>query len=262
MPSGPTAPIGPPVDSLERVLEFIRTVLSRTADELRPIDAGWVAGTPSLPAVWGVNQVWVAQPMTFETLVELADRELAGLPYLHIAVEHQDSGPGLEKTIRAAGWDVERVVIMILSAEPDREVDTSAVIQAGSGEVLDLMTRWHAEGRELGAAELAQLTEYSRREAEACGDRLLGVRGSDGQLVAITKLRSGGAIAQVEDVYTVPEARGRGFGRALVTRAVELARQGGHELIFIEADDLDWPKQLYGQIGFRPVGRLWQFHRG
>jgi GNAT superfamily N-acetyltransferase len=253
----PPSPSG--VDSLDRVLEFIRSVLGRTADAMRPIEAGWVASTPSLPAVWGVNQVWVAQPMTFEALVELTDRELAGLPYLHIAVAHQDSGPGLEQAFRAAGWDVERVVIMILSAEPDREVDTSAVIEASSGEVLELMTRWHGEGRELGAAELAQLTEYSRREAEACGDRLLGVRSSDGQLVAITKLRASGSIAQVEDVYTVPEARGRGSARALVTRAVELAR---HELIFIEADDLDWPKQLYARVGFRPVGRLWQFHRG
>jgi GNAT superfamily N-acetyltransferase len=92
-------------------------------------------------------------------------------------------------------------------------------------------------------------------------DRLLGVRSGDGRLVAVSKLRSDGRTAQVEDVYTVPEARGRGFARALISRAVELARDGGHGLIFIVADDDDWPKLLYGRLGFRSVGHLWQFHR-
>jgi GNAT superfamily N-acetyltransferase len=240
----------------------MRTMLARTADEMRSTPAGWVARTPSLPAVWAINQVRVAKPMTFETLVELADRELAGLRYLHITVEDQDGGPGLEEAFRAVGWHVDREVMMVLSAAPDRTFDTGNVIAPGADEVLELMTRWHGEGREISEDELVQLTEYSRRETEACGDRLLGVRGGDGRLVAITKLRSDGVTAQVEDVYTVPEARGHGFGRALVTRAVELARAGGNELIFIDADDYDWPQHLYAQIGFRPVGRLWQFHRG
>ncbi len=249
------------VDSLDRVLAFMRTVVGRTADELRPIGAGWVARTPSLPAVWSVNHVHVARPMTFETLVELADQELAGLHYLQIEVEHQESGPGLEEAFRAARWKVDREVLMVWSAAPDRDVDTSIVIEPDEDEVLELMRRWHGESHEVGDDELEQLTEYSRREAEACGDRLLGARSSDGQLVAITKLRSDGGTAQVEDVYTVPEARGRGYGRALVTRAVELARDAGHELIFIGADDYDWPQHLYAQVGFRPAGRMWQFHR-
>ena len=51
------------------------------------------------------------------------------------------------------------------------------------------------------------------------------------------------------------------FARALVTRAVSLAREAGHELTFIVADDNDWPKQLYARIGFEPVGYAWLFHR-
>jgi GNAT superfamily N-acetyltransferase len=150
---------------------------------------------------------------------------------------------------------------MILSAAPDREVDTSIVTDAGEDEASEMMRRWYGEDEpDPGAVD--QLVEFSRREARACADRLLGIRSSNGQLVAISKLRSDGAVAQVEDVYTAPEARGRGFGRAVVTRAVQLARDAGHELIFIPADDNDWPKQLYARIGFRPLGRLWQFHLG
>jgi GNAT superfamily N-acetyltransferase len=249
------------VDLLGRVFEFLRANLARTADELRPIEAGCVVSSPSLPAVWSINHVRVALPLEFESVVDLADRQMDRCRYVQIVAENQETGPALEEAFRAARWKTERELLMILSATPDREADTSLVIDAGPDEVTELMRRWYSED-ERDAVALAQLVEFSRRETRACRDRLLGVRSSDGQLVAISKLRSDGRTAQVEDVYTAPEARGRGFGRAVVTRAVELARDAGHDLIFINADDNDWPKNLYARIGFRPLGHLWQFHHG
>jgi GNAT superfamily N-acetyltransferase len=240
-------------------MAFLRANLAKTADEAWASEAGYVVLAPSLPAVWSVNQVRVALPLGFAALVALAEEQLASIPYVHIVLENQESGPALEEEFRAAGWKAERESLMLLSAEPDREADTSVVIDAGEDEVAEVMRRWYGEDR-LRASELDQLTDFSRRESRACGDRLLGVRSIDGALLAITKLRTAGRTAQVEDVYTTPEARGRGFARALVTRAVELAQAGGHDLIFITADDNDWPKQLYARIGFRPLGRLWLFH--
>jgi GNAT superfamily N-acetyltransferase len=248
--------------SLDRVLAFILGMLVRTADEVRPIEAGWVARTPSLSRVWGVNAVIVRQRLSFEALVALADEQLSDLDYRQLAVENQHAGPELEDAFRAAGWKVDREVLMVLSTRPDREADTTVVIDADEASVLELMRRWHAEGRDVGADELAQLVDYSRREASACGDRLLGVRSGDGRLVAAAKLRSDGRTAQVEDVYTVPEARGRGYARALVSHAAALGRQAGHDLVFITADGYDWPQLLYGRIGFRPIGGRWLFHRG
>lgn len=248
-------------ETLARVFAFVHTNLARTADELRPIEAGCVVRSPSLPAVWSLNQVRVALPLGFESLVELADQQLAGCRYLQIVVENQDAGPALEDEFRAASWKTERELLMILSAAPDRDVDTNIVTDGGEDEVAAVMGRWYGED-ESDRDALGQLVEFSRRETRACGDRLLGVRSPNGHLVAISKLRGDGHTAQVEDVYTAPEARGRGFGRAVVTRAVELARDAGHEVIFITADDDAWPKELYARVGFRPLGRLWQFHRG
>lgn len=245
---------------LERALAFMRAGMATTADEFRSIEAGIVATTPSLPAVWAVNQVRVTEPLTFEELTDLADRELAGCEYRQIAVEHQKTGAEVEKSVRAARWKVERDVLMILDGPADRPADTSVVDDAGEDEMLALMRRWY-EHDEPTPTEVEQLVEFGHREARALGDRLLGVRSGDGRLVAITKLRSDGSTAQVEDVYTVPEARGRGFARALVSRAVELARDGEHDMTFIVADDEDWPKLLYGRLGFRSVGHLWHFHR-
>jgi predicted GNAT family acetyltransferase len=248
-------------DGLARVLGFLRANLARTADELRAIEAGGMVSSPSLPAVWSVNQVRVALPLGFESIVELADQQMQRCRYLHIVLENQDTGPALEEEFRAANWKTERELLMVLSAPPDRDADASNVIDAGEAEVAEMMRRWYGEDV-LDPRALDQLVEFSRRESRACGDRLLGVRSSDAQLVAISKLRGDGRTAQVEDVYTAPEARGRGYARALVTRAGELARDMGHDLIFITADDNDWPKELYARIGFRPLGRLWQFHLG
>jgi ribosomal protein S18 acetylase RimI-like enzyme len=254
-------PAIPRAESLPRALEFMRAVLVGTADETRPIPAGLLVSTPSLPAVWSANQLRVIEPMSFEEILRLADGQLPDLGYVDIAIEHQDAGPTLEPAFRAAGWKVERDVVMILSAPPDRPADAGVVVEPGEEEVMDLMARWYAEDPGPTRQERLQLVEYSRREARVHGDRMLGVRSSDHQLVAMSKLRSDERTAQVEDVYTVPEARGRGYARALVSRAAELAQAEGAGLTFIVADDNDWPKRLYGRIGFRPLGHVWHFHR-
>jgi ribosomal protein S18 acetylase RimI-like enzyme len=246
--------------SLERALAFMRAATAATADVARPIETGIVVRTPSLPAVWAVNQLRVTEPLTSEELVELAEEQMAGFDYRHVTVEDQRTGPGVEQAFRAAGWKVERDVVMVLSGPADRPIDTGVVDDAGEDEVLELMRRWYGADAPT-TNEIDQLIDYGRRDSRALGDRLLGVRSGDGRLVAITKLRSDGGTAQVEDVYTVPEARGRGFARALIGRAVELARDGGQDLVFIVADDGDWPKLLYERLGFRRVGFLWQFHR-
>ena len=91
---------------------------------------------------------------------------------------------------------------------------------------------------------------------------LFGAYGRHGTLAAIAMLYSDGVVAQVEDVYTVPEERRRGYARALVTKATEVARAAGHELVFIVADADDWPQRLYRRIGFVHPVRAVPVHGG
>lgn len=254
--------MAPGQDSFQRALRFMRRTAELTADEIRPLHAGFAARSPSLPQVWTANHVHIIEPVTFEELVALADEHLADLPYRHVALDDDGTGRRLEPRLRAAGWKLEREVLMALLRPTDRDVDTSMVIEAGEEEMLALMERWHLEGpSELDQAGLGQLAEYGRREHRARGDRTFAIAGEDGRLAAMTKLRTGDGLAQLEDVFTAPEARGRGYGRALVAHAAAVAREAGHGLIFIVADDDDWPKQLYGQVGFDPIGWTWSLHR-
>ncbi len=159
------------------------------------------------------------------------------------------------------GWNVDREVFMALMGRPTREVSAEAVVELTDEQTTTLMRRWLNE-RQPGVAtsRLDQVDDYSRREAKLWSERSFGILDGTGAPVALTKLRSRRGTGWVEDVYTVPEARRRGFARTLVTYATSLARSAGHELVFIIADDNDWPKHLYESIGFRPVGFSWAFY--
>ena len=167
----------------------------------------------------------------------------------------------LAKEFGANGWAIERDVFMALEESADREVDGTNVIGLSETDMLALMRRWVTEEHPGITVGLDQVEEYHRREGRFWEERSFGVLGSDGTPAAITKLRYNGTTAWVEDVYTVPEARGRGYARTLVTHAAELAISEGHDLTFIIADDDDWPKHLYEKVGFRPIGRTRTFHR-
>jgi GNAT superfamily N-acetyltransferase len=152
---------------------------------------------------------------------------------------------------------------MVFTGELDHSLDTSTVVESEEADALGLMTRWVGEDEEFrGQQELIrQIVEGARRTWAGRKGRHFTVRGRDGSVLGMTTLFSDGAIAQVEDVYVAPEARGRGFGRVLVTHAVRQALEARHELVFIAADHEDWPKDLYAKVGFTPVAQVWSFHR-
>jgi GNAT superfamily N-acetyltransferase len=250
-------------DSLDAMLRFTRRTTELTADEVREIDSGWIVSTPSLSVAWGLNHVRLASAISFADAIEIADEAQAHLSYRQVVLERDAVNSGIEAAFVAAGWKAERDLLMELVNPSDREVDTGSVVESGEDAQLELGRRWTLEeAPETKPEDMSQLLEFWRRESRARGDRGLGIASADGRgMAAKAKLRSDGSTAQVEDVYTVPEARGRGYARALITRAIALAKAEDHELIFIIADDDGWPKQLYRRIGFEPVGRVLHFHR-
>jgi GNAT superfamily N-acetyltransferase len=244
------------------VLEELRRTLGSLTDEIRPVGPGWVARSRSLPLVWSLNQLRITEPITFAAASALADECLAGLPYRHILVEDEPTAARLEGSFRAAGWMVDRDVLMALAEPPDRVVDTGSVVALNEEQMLALMRRWLMEERpDISAAGLDQVEEYNRREGRVWNERRLGIVDRHHGPTAITKLRVHQTTAWVEDVYTVPDARGRGHARALVSHATALAESERCRLTFIVADDNDWPKNLSARVGFRPVGHTTTFHR-
>lgn len=248
-------------DAFERTADFLRRGLESIADSVRPIDGGWLVLTPSLPQVWNLNHIRLVAPMDYKAALERAEEDLAALPFRHLVADSDALGQALASPLRREGFEIEREVVMAATGRPQKRARSAPVIEPDEQAMMAIERRWYGEDSRVTADAVEHLLEAAKREQRAWHERHFGIIGDDGNLAAITKLRSDGRTAQVEDVYTVPEARGRGFASTLVSHALSQARQGGHAFVFIDADDCDWPKHLYARLGFEPVGRRWVFHK-
>ena len=75
-----------------------------------------------------------------------------------------------------------------------------------------------------------------------------------GEPVAAASLFEGAGVAGVYNVATVPEARGRGIGRAVTATVLAEAVARGHRLAVLGSSDLGFP--VYRRLGFTEVSRL------
>lgn len=237
-------------------------VLSGSVSRYR---SAWGVRTPSLPQVWTLNELHVTGAVPVEEVLALADTHQEGMSFRHVEVSDETAARAFEEHARAEGWTVDREVVMVL--EP-RTVpsDPEGIVVLDEGEAMGLMRRWLAEDfPTMSDAVRGQLEEYCLGEGRLWGEQVLGRLDAQGRPSAMTKLRLSGGAAWVEDVYTVPEERGKGHARRLVARTAALACENVHGhaagIVFIVADDDDWPKHLYEEIGFRPVCRSWTFHK-
>ena len=252
--------VAEPIDVLGRISTHTRTTLERLAGRVSEFDDGFAVRTDALPLVWTLNQVRFVGPTTPAAVIAQADRFQDDLPFRHVVVEG-DCGASLVDPLAAEGWWAERDVVMAMTRPIDREVDTSGVVELSESQMLGLMRAWLLEEREgVTDAGLDQVTQYNRLEGALFNETRLGIVEHETAL-AVTKLRAGDGIAWVEDVYTIPSARGRGLARSLIAEALSRAWRTQPTFAFIFADDDDWPKHFYSRAGFAPVGHNYAFHR-
>jgi ribosomal protein S18 acetylase RimI-like enzyme len=155
--------------------------------------------------------------------------------------------PGFE------GWQVHRSVVMVKKRPAETDADTASVLEVDES-ALRPARRAHLESYPWATPELiAQLLDAKvllrRWQSVRCFARV-----EDGEIASFADLYTAGAGAQVEDVATLPQYRGRGYAKAVVARAVEEAHAAGAEFVFLVAMEDDWPKELYRRLGFDTVG--------
>jgi GNAT superfamily N-acetyltransferase len=168
------------------------------------------------------------------------------------------AGSRLAPSFASEGWEVDHLVFMVQRREPDRE-SIVAVEECTFEEIRPLTVEidLHSHGTTtLESAEM--LADFRGTLVDALDARFFASR-VDGELAGSCELYVHGDVAEIEDVHTLERFRGRGVARAVVGRAISEARNGGADLVFLFADDVDWPKELYAKLGFDPVSRFWQF---
>jgi putative acetyltransferase len=63
-------------------------------------------------------------------------------------------------------------------------------------------------------------------------------------------------VCELRKMYLRPEARGRGLGRAMLTRCLDVARQLGYKHMYLETrQSMREARRLYERNGFAPIGK-------
>ena len=247
---------------LARALGFARHQLRRSCERSVVHPFGEAFLHAGLPRAYVLNSLHVDAEVDADQLVVALEALYVGYLHRRAVVEREDTGARLAGALGRRRWVVERDVYMALRRPRDR-----AAVPGLAHEV-------DAERHQVAEAASVREEPYGR-DAEVV-EQLVGMRAAlargversrffvgtaDGVDAAVTTLYSDGVTAQVEDVATLRDYRGRGLARATVSAAIDAALEMDHELVFIVANDEDWPKDLYGRLGFDPIGRAWTLTR-
>jgi ribosomal protein S18 acetylase RimI-like enzyme len=243
----------------ERTVRFWRELQERLSTRREEFAWGTAYLDEAFPLRYDANHLWIDAPAPAAgvgDLVAEADRILggAGLAHRKVMVAREEYGAAWSMGLGERGYRISRLLTMALGPEPGEAVDTSAVEVVGFAEARAAIETANAREPYGTSGEVVrQLTDYHGKLERELGCRFYVAR-ADGEIGAFCELYGLGSIAQVEDVNTLEEFRGRGLAKAVVSAAVRDARADGADLIFLYADADDWPQHLYGRLGFRPLG--------
>jgi ribosomal protein S18 acetylase RimI-like enzyme len=231
-----------------------------TSTRLEPSPFGTALYNDDFPSYWDGNFLRVDRPgdATAGQLIAEADRLFEGFGHRTIVVPDESAGARWAATFGGDGWEVDRLVFMAQRREADRASDLP-VEECTFDHVSPLMLETNLASHGGMTREAAETNVDIRRLfVDVTGTRFFVAR-AEGVLAGFCELYVHDGVAELDNVHTLEAFRGRGIARAVVGHAIRQARAAGADLVFLIADDADWPKDLYTKLGFDPVGRFWQF---
>ena len=243
---------------LRRALELVATG-DMGGERTEPSRFGLAVFDGRVPLRYDSNYLLVEELPGSVSAEELAG-EAGRVDRPMIMVRDQPTGARLAPGFAALGWQLHRGLLMAHRRPSDRTAPTELV-----REVDEAALRPARRGQLTGypwatPAVVEQLLDAKLLIARAVRARFFAVV-VGGQVVTYTDLYDDGRTAQIEDVATLAEHRGHGYASAVVLRALQEARQSGCDLVFLAADEDDWPKALYRRLGFDDLGRYVKFIR-
>lgn len=237
------------------------SIRQRAADEVVPVTGGVAMRTAAFPKRRSANLLVVSGPASADEIDADAERVLGGWGLGHrvawlLGAEHAQAAAALA----GRGWSVDAEVTMAARA-------AASHVPAGVGEVgaeallpLWLATRQHRHA-DITADEIGQMLGSHAATGAVTDVRFIAVR-VGGDPVAAAVLKIDGATALFGPLDTLPTARRRGHGDALLAAALDTAARAGCDLVALDALADDWPRHWYARRGFAEVGRTWSAHRG
>lgn len=249
----------------ERAIAFKRAMRTGCADRVIPFRFGHAYFNSRFPRIWELNVVAVEAHGEVDPGEVASDAELlhtdAGHAHRRVSASDDRIGAACEPFLTRLGWESERLVVMVYRGPGERTAGDIAVDEVTAGDLREFRREIARDAPWAESDEVEEmLLDAALLWSEAGSGRHFAVR-EKGEVVSATDLYSDGRTAQVEDVATSPDNRGRGLASAVVLRAVEEAVASGHDFVFLTASDGSWPKELYARLGFEPIGHTWSFLR-
>lgn len=255
------------MDVLARSVDFERAWLRAQATRVTPVEVdgheiGHLLLTEHAARVRDHNAVILHAhaPVAADTLVDVVDDQLAahGLDHGRIYCTTPGDADRLRDGMTHHGYEAADTMVMrwsgsVLAAPL---VDGVDLVVADAG----LVARWTravVATRTPEGDEIEDFVRLTARQHELGVNFLVATL--DGDPVGGVRVYLGDDVAQVEELDVLEPHRGRGLARALLARALLLARP--RRLVFLTSDPDDWPTGWYGRLGFQVVGRSTGFSR-
>jgi GNAT superfamily N-acetyltransferase len=221
-------------------------------DVVEPWAHGCVLRSPLAPDWWDANMVRLEGPdpgLSAQELMAAVDDLQSDLQNRLILIEDEAAGARLRDAFADAGWETERLVMLLRDGPPPEA--PADVAEAPYADTRALRLEWHHSS---DWGDEALHLDSAEAVAVRIGTRAFVARGSDGAPVGFCSLFSAVDAAEIDQAYVTPAARGQGLGARLIAGALAA---GGHHTNWIAADDEDRPKALYQRLGFEPA---WKWH--
>ena len=230
----------------------------------RVVETPWgaVVSDARFPTIWDVNyaRVDAERDVRLSDVRAPLDRELArtGARHEHVVCFWPELQTGLLGELGRGGnrisWD-----IVMIHRGGDPEPPAVAVEEV---EQFD-DAFWRAVRTSLAAfdvtepASLDQLMRLEREVALPDGKRWFAIRRSSGEEpLGLGALIEHEGVGYLDHIVTVPQARKRGYGSAMVRKIVQVARDDGMRRITLLADRGGKPADLYRRLGFEDLTYL------
>ena len=239
---------------LERIHAFSRGILERSSTLELEHSFGTAYFNEHFPQIWDMNYLLVdgTPEIDERKLIEEAEELHSRLGHSHrqICFEHLEAAPR-GGWMERAGYTRERILWMVHENDTARLENARPAVELEPHESrVARASYWKSTPSAPATQQLVDKIEVTAKAT----DLLIFGSMDDGQVVSVCDLYSDGRTAQVEDVITLEDYRGRGHATSTVASAVRHAKETGHELVFLIADSEDWPRHLYAALGFEGIG--------
>jgi GNAT superfamily N-acetyltransferase len=250
-------------EDLERVVGMSRWFDHVTSTRTVAWRLGTVLLQDDFPGRWDSNFLRVERPVGERAAASLAadaDELLGHLAHREVEVEPGGGGERLAAGFAELGYEVDRLLVMIQRRRPDRSPARPArEVSFEEFRIPSVEANVESHGgMDRDTAEM--LADFDQVTRDRVGARFF-LADVDGRAAAMAQIYIHEGAAEIDGVHTLAVFRNRGGARAAVSAAIDAGRAAGVDLVWLLADANDWPRELYGRLGFDEAGEYWQFTR-